>query len=255
MGKECVSLKVLSLGWGVQSWTMAAMSALGELPAIDYAVHADTGHEMAATYAFAAQWTPWLEERGLRVVTVRGDRTEVVVEEWSSSVVIPAFTTDNVTGKHGVLRRQCTHDWKITPIRRFLRTLLPPRPKPVSVESWQGISADEARRMHLSDVKYIVHVYPLAARFITRADCIAWLQSRGLAVPVKSSCTFCPYHALNVWRQLKRAGGPDWQEAVEVDRAIRLKRPKCNLFVHPARQPLEDAVGATEQMTLWEEAT
>ena len=35
----------LSLGWGVQSWTIAAMAALEELPPIDLAIHADTGHE------------------------------------------------------------------------------------------------------------------------------------------------------------------------------------------------------------------
>ena len=34
-------LKILSLGWGVQSWTLAAMAALGEIPMPDYAVHAD----------------------------------------------------------------------------------------------------------------------------------------------------------------------------------------------------------------------
>ena len=37
-------LKILSLGWGVQSWTLAAMAALGEIPMPDYAVHADTTH-------------------------------------------------------------------------------------------------------------------------------------------------------------------------------------------------------------------
>lgn len=29
-------LTILSLGWGVQSWTLAAMAALGELPKPDY---------------------------------------------------------------------------------------------------------------------------------------------------------------------------------------------------------------------------
>jgi len=42
-GKE-MTLRVLSLGWGVQSWTLAAMIALKELPPIDYAIHADTTH-------------------------------------------------------------------------------------------------------------------------------------------------------------------------------------------------------------------
>lgn len=48
----------ISLGWGVQSFTLAAMSALGELPAVDVAIHADTTHEASGTYAFAARWTP-----------------------------------------------------------------------------------------------------------------------------------------------------------------------------------------------------
>jgi hypothetical protein len=31
----------ISLGWGVQSFTLAAMVALGELPPVDVAIHAD----------------------------------------------------------------------------------------------------------------------------------------------------------------------------------------------------------------------
>lgn len=45
----------ISLGWGVQSWTLAAMSALNELPRVDAAIHADTTHERGATYLFAEQ--------------------------------------------------------------------------------------------------------------------------------------------------------------------------------------------------------
>ena len=38
---EMTPFCVLSLGWGVQSWTIAAMAALGELPRFDAALHAD----------------------------------------------------------------------------------------------------------------------------------------------------------------------------------------------------------------------
>ena len=82
-------LRAISLGWGVQSWTLAAMVALKELPAVDYAIHADTGHERAETYAHAKKWTPWLERRGVQVVTVSGARTEAVREDWKDSVMIP----------------------------------------------------------------------------------------------------------------------------------------------------------------------
>ena len=52
----------LSLGWGVQSFTIAAMAVLKEIAPIDLAVHADTGHEAQGTYDHARRWTAWLEE-------------------------------------------------------------------------------------------------------------------------------------------------------------------------------------------------
>lgn len=71
-------MKIISLGWGTQSFTLAAMVALGELEPVDAAVHADTTHESAATYDFAARWTEWLSSHGVKVVTVRAAN----VEQW-----------------------------------------------------------------------------------------------------------------------------------------------------------------------------
>ncbi len=244
-----VELTILSLGWGVQSFTLAAKMALEEIERADFLVHADTDHERSATYEFARRWTPWLGERGLNVVTVGGGRTDAVVEAGVSSVMIPAFTTDRETGSRGQVRRQCTHDWKIMPIRRFIRSELEGRgikKAPGVVASWMGISLDEFQRMRDSDVKYIVNEYPLVDQRISRADCEFWLRQHDLEVPPKSSCTFCPYRSLASWKELKRAGGADWEEAVAVDNAIRDKRPKAELFVHPYRKPLEQAVRIPE---------
>lgn len=238
-------LRVISLGWGVQSFTLAAMVALKELPLVDYAVHADTGHEASGTYAHAKKWAPWLEERGVKVVTVHGRRTEAVREEGSGAVMIPAFTLDNRAGTHGQLQRQCTNNWKMQPIRRFIRTVIP-KPTPGAVEMWLGISLDEWSRMRTSDVAYITNDYPLVDRRITREGCVAWLQSHGLDVPPKSACTFCPYHSLSHWKRMKQQAGPDWDRAIAVDEAIRNKRPNFTLFVHPYRKPLAEAVSIPE---------
>jgi hypothetical protein len=95
-------ITALSLGWGVQSWTIAAMVALGELPPIDVAIHADTTWERAATYEFAAQWTPWLKERGVQVVTVC-DRVgrNAVTDQGNASLFIPAHTLSVVEQAKG----------------------------------------------------------------------------------------------------------------------------------------------------------
>lgn len=238
-------LKVLSMGWGVQSWTIAAMIASEELPPVDYVVHADTGYEASGTYDHAAKWTPWLAEHGLRIVTVKGKRNDVVMENWSNAIMIPALTVDHETGSHGQIRRQCTGDWKIAPIRQFI-TSLGIKKTPGAVESWLGISWDEVRRMSDSDVKYIVHKYPLVEKRLTRTDCINWLRSHNLDVPVKSGCVFCPYNSMGRWKALKREGGVDWKLAVAVDTLIRDKGPKRQAFVHPVRKPLAQAIRLPE---------
>ena len=243
-------LRVLSLGWGVQSWTLAAMAAVGELEPVDYAIHADTGWEQSGTYTHAARWTPWLVERGVNVVTVKAQRNDVVRADWGSgAIMIPAYSLDRASGDRGQIKRQCTHDWKIMPIRAFIRQELQSRgltKTPGRVESIQGISLDEFHRMRDSDVKYIVNRYPLVDRRMTRANCVTWLHAHDLPVPAKSACIFCPFTNNRGWRHLKQAGGYDWETAKEVDANIRDRRSKCTLYIHPARKPLAEAVRIPE---------
>ena len=247
-------IRYLSLGWGVQSTTLAAMIALGELPPIDLAIHADTTHDSAATYAYARKWTPWLAARGVKIVTVRNSNNDVLRPEWAirkdpgaPAVMIPAFTLSKADGDHGQTSRKCTREWKINPIRRHVRSLLPPgNPRPGAVHSLQGISLDEWTRMRTSDVKYIINTYPLVDLRMTRADCVLWLQRHRIETPPKSACTFCPFHRRSYWQELKRAGGPDWEEALETDNQVRDTRDQHFLYVHPARLPLEQAVSIPE---------
>jgi len=242
-----MTIKVLSLGWGVQSWTLAAMSALGELEPVDFAVHADTTWERKQTYEFAKRWTPWLEERGVKVVTVQDEAQERKMS--TSNTDIPAFTVDIANDVQGQLRRQCTGRWKITPMRRYIAAELQRREldkTPGIVEQWLGISEDEWHRAKDSDVKYIAHRYPLLEKGMRRGDCVTWLERNGLEVPGKSACVFCPYHNRLAWEEMKRSEPEDWATAVEIDLQIRNVRPPYPLFVHNARVPLEEAVSIPE---------
>lgn len=225
-------MRAISLGWGVQSFTLAAMAALGDIEPVDAAIHADTTHERSATYAFAEKWTPWLEERGVRVVTVQQPDAEPV--DRFGGMMLPGYT---VTPKgDGQLSRQCTQNWKRAPIRRWLQAHRNGQP----VEMLLGISLDEWHRAKDSDVKYVTHVWPLLDLNMTRNDCRNYLERHGLEVPGKSACVFCPYHNKRAWQDMKRENGPDWVNAVEVDEAIRKVRPPYDLFVHNSRKPLVD---------------
>lgn len=277
-------MKVISLGWGVQSFTMAAMVALGELPPVDAAIHADTGHESLLTYQFAARWTGWLGEHGVKIITVKnptggiweilkrlgqthipaytkfvGETKTIPEMEWQwdenedGEVEKPTGRMIEITpNREGQLNRSCTHRWKIVPMRRWLQS----NRNGENIEQWIGISWDESQRMKDSDVKYITHVWPLIDLRMTRKDCINWLDEHGIEIPPRSACTFCPFHNTAEWCRIKSTT-EDWSEAVAVDEAIRNARPPYDLFVHPSRKPLADVDLRTSeekgQLSLWDD--
>jgi len=221
-------MRVISLGWGVQSFTLAAMAALGDIEPVDAAIHADTTHERSATYAFAERWTPWLEARGVRVVTVTPDAAEPV--DRFGGVMVPAFSDNG--GKFG---RQCTDQWKRATIRRWLQS----NRSGQRVTLLLGISRDEWHRAKDSDVKYIINAWPLLDLNMSRADCIGYLERHSLEVPSKSACVFCPLQSRLDWTHIK-AAPEDWRKAVTVDELIREQRQPGDLFLHRACIPLVD---------------
>ena len=234
---------IISDGEGVQSNTLKAMVAFGDLPHVDAAIHSDTTHERTQTYAYRAKWLPFWEEHDIRCVTVSDPNATAQI--WQGKM-IPAFTWKK---KKGQALRTCTHRWKVTPMRRWMQANR--RRKPV--ELWLGISTDEWMRAKPSQVKYITHRFPLLEKKMSRADCIKYLQAHDIEVPVKSSCVFCPYHNKAAWKELYQTGNGDWQKAVAVDEAIRKARPPYDLFVHSSRKPLAqiaDAIDAQPEFDL-----
>lgn len=251
-------MRVISLGWGVQSWGLAAMSALGVLPKVDAAIHADTTHERSETYTFAKKWTPWLEERGVRVVTVKTEekRRDPFYSVNKPSTFLPAYHTYPDGRMSGQFNRQCTNEWKIRPIRQWLQVNRDRQP----VETWLGITLDEIGRMKEASVRYITNTYPfieMLDRPWTRGMVMRWLQDNRLEIPVKSSCVFCPYHDRATWREIKLSGNGDWQKALEVDEAIRKKRPGYICYLIADRIPLAEADFRSPedhgQLNLWGE--
>jgi hypothetical protein len=245
-------LRVLSLGWGVQSFTLAAMSALGELPKLDVLIHADTSWERQATYEFAAKWQPWLESKGMLVVSalsLSARRPQVN----RTNINIPAYFR-NEEGKVGQINRQCTGAWKVFIVKQLIRQEMAIRGIKLGsevVEQWLGISWDEATRARSSQDKYIKIRWPFLEKEtrMRRGDCIKWLLEHGLEVPHKSSCTHCAYHNQKDWEEQKRDAPLDWAQSVVFDNSIRNLSTKRGrqLFVHRSTKPLSQAVFLPEE--------
>lgn len=245
-------LTVLSLGAGVQSTTLALMAARGQLePLPDHAIFADTGAEPRAVYAHL----DWLTEAGRLPFPVHrvsaGNLRDILLDEGNKRGphARPPLFVSNRDGSAGMIRRQCTGDFKIDPIEKKIRELigLRPRqwwPKTPAVQQWIGISLDEASRMKPSRNAAVAMRWPLIERGMSRRDCLAWLAANGYPEPPKSACTFCPFHSDAEWRRLRDGDPEGWAEAVAVDRAVRSGlRSKVlvgSLYVHRSLKPLDE---------------
>lgn len=244
-------MKIISLGWGVQSFTLAVMVALGDLEPIDYAIHSDTTHERTATYEFAKRWTPWLEERVVKVVTVKPKNADFHKQNGLNGLGAPPLYT-KTDEENGMMNRSCTQRWKIAPQRRWLQK----NRNGEKIEQWFGITLDEVQRMKQSDVKYINHRWPLIEKKMSRWDCKVYLEKHGIEIPPRSACVFCPFHSRAEWKDIRDNAPEDWEKAVQVDEQIRKERPPYDLFVNVQRKPLAECDLDSEidkgQLSLWD---
>lgn len=222
-------MRVLSLGAGVQSTTVALMVAAGELEPLDCAIFADTGAEPAAVY----EHLDWLTSDNVLPFPVHrvsaGDLRQEILAAMRGEARMdarPPFYVANPDGSQGTLMRQCTEDYKLVPIARKLRELLglKPRqhwPKEPVIEEWLGISTDEAARAKPSRRPAIERRFPLLDLGMSRWDCLQWLRRHDYPQPPKSACTFCPYHNDALWREMKTSDPVSFADAVRIDAAIR----------------------------------
>lgn len=244
-------VRVLSLGAGVQSSTLALMAAAGEFEAgPDVAIFADTGWEPRAVYEHLDRLESMLPFP-VRRVSAGNIRDAILARKNTTGqrfAAIPWFI-QFPDGSPGMGRRQCTHEYKLQPIIREIRRVLGVDPRaPIAageVEQWIGISVDEASRMKDSPRRYVVNRFPLIERNMTRAACVEWLTRHGYPVPPKSSCIGCPFHSARTWVQLRDSAPAEFADAVEVDRQLRIGHTRGIRgaeFMHVRRMPLAEAV-------------
>jgi hypothetical protein len=254
------TMRILSLGAGVQSSCLALMAQEGltkHKP--DFMIFADTGWEPKFVYEHveylkkAITICPIITvERGnLREDLIRAANPEPGSREEEKSFAgrvpnPPLFAARPNGGRVGMLYRQCTHDYKVIPIQKKMRELLgvKPRfrvPKDMIVEQWIGISTDEAMRMKEARMPWLTSRWPLIEMKMSRADCLQWYRDINKhPMPGKSSCIGCPYHHNDQWKNMQKNYPEDWEDACDLDDKIRhgLKNTETELFLHKSAKPL-----------------
>ena len=116
-------MKIISLGLGVQSTALYLMSSLGYIDRADHAIFADPGAELPDTYQLWDYLNEWRrlnngipltkKKKSLYDDIIRGQNS--TGQRWAS---IPAFGESG-----GMIRRQCTLEYKINVVVKIIREL------------------------------------------------------------------------------------------------------------------------------------
>lgn len=262
MEKE--KLNILSLGLGWQSTAIYLMSAIGELPRIDFAVFADPGGESRKTYEYLEWIKKWAVDNNAPVIVVATDKNlqnDLLSQKNSNRhrfASIPAYTK-NEDGTIGMLRRQCTGEYKIYVVDRAIRTIynLSARTRNIPTNIWKGITIDEFQRVDKPREKWKTFIYPFCGyeiqssgkptklsfgKITSRDELPAWYRERNFPMPPKSSCKFCPYHSDYNWSEMKENSPEDFADAVMIDYAIRDSAAKglnSPIYLHRSGIPLD----------------
>ena len=270
-------IRILNLGAGVQSTAVFLMAHEGIIPPIDHAIFADTQEEPAAVYEHLA-WLRTVPEPAplIHVGTAGklGDQLIGSVDKETGRRIpqsqrtdggrfasIPAYTAEHHETrppgkvKEGIVRRQCTKEYKVEVAERIIRRVilgLKPRQriaKGTHVVQIFGISLEEKDRRcnilrRFEDKPWAEASFPLIDLKMTRWDCLDWLKGRVPHQTPRSACIFCPFKQATEWLRTK-ANPPEWQRALKIDRALRPQGTRANegmthaLYLHRSCLPLE----------------
>lgn len=188
---------VLCYGAGIDS-TALLLELVSQGNPPDLVLTADTGAERPETYAFLETMRKWMDDRSIENHVVRYAVKRLgshpphtgIAENMLVNGCLPSIAF----GRHS-----CSLKYKVAPQDKFVSSW------PQALQAWRrgkrviryiGYDASPrdsqryVRSSALSDDRYENH-YPLREWGWTRSECALRIEAEGIAVPLKSSCTFC----------------------------------------------------------------
>nr|WP_237283376.1 phosphoadenosine phosphosulfate reductase [Streptomyces alfalfae] len=221
-------MKVISYGGGVQSTALLVLAARKEIDFRTF-LFANVGDdsEHPATLAYVREIAiPYAARAGIEVHELKRRRrdgtTETLMQRLNRpdtrSIPIPVRMANGAPG-----RRNCTADFKIKVVGRWLREHGATADHPAAVGI--GISLDEIHRANRrrSESHELIE-YPLLDLGLRRDDCERIIAEAGLLVPPKSSCFFRPFRTVNAWRHQRRHEPELFAQSVRLEETINRRR-------------------------------
>lgn len=189
-----VMMKYLSYGGGVNS--TALLIYLEEKGEDFETIFVNHGGDWPETY----DYIEYLREKGYEIKEIipKAAGCTTILEYCYHHKMVP-----------GIQRRFCTDHFKLRPIHKYVE-------KPCEI--YIGISFEEKKRVRESKRRGIKNRYPLVDAKITREECKKIIRAKGLEVPSRSGCYFCPFISKADARKLWRMHPDLFQQVVQLEK-------------------------------------
>lgn len=254
-------MKILSCGVGMQSTALALMSCENkrdgikykEVPIYDAILFCDLGHEPEWVYKQVDFIKEKCEAVGIPFYVLDTHLYQDYIDNFGKKrvVSIPFWSIDE-NGKKGKMMRNCTLDYKINVMAKFVRQNLlgykkGQRTKQEDLKAHEmhlGFSSEESRRCKDNPHKMFVNKFPLVEMGLTRADNYKYiLEVWGLETKA-SACNICPFHSNYFFKYLKENHEKDYQDVVKFDELLEEQQPntkiKSKLYISKSRKRIAD---------------
>ncbi len=255
-------LNILSYGAGVPSTTLVGMACENvtrgypvwpSVPVYDAVIYCHLHSEPAWVYEQADFAARLCDRAGIPFYVLDANLYGDLTRKFGTARIasIP-FWTLGEDGKKGRMPRQCTYEYKIKVIERFVRRDLlgyksGERALALDIHAHQmhmGIMFEERHRAKPSKLTLFTNHYPLVEMGWTRPMCYAY-NREVLGIQTRASCClFCPFHTNYFYSYIQEHEPSCYACAREIDELVETHqaRPplKSKLFLSRSRKRLRD---------------
>lgn len=263
-------MKILSCGAGMQSTALALMSCENKLvlegkftklngkyheqvPIYDVILFCDLGLEPIWVYDQVNFIREACEWAGIQFYVLESDLYGDYRRLFGKArvVSIPFWSVDE-NGKKGKMMRNCTLDYKINIMQKFIRMELlgykkGQRTKQEDMKAHEmhlGFSIEEKQRCKDNPHKMFVNKFPLCDMNLERKHNYAYIKDVWGLETKASACCFCPFHRNYFFKHLKEHHKEEYEKTVEFDEMIETEQPntkiRSKLYISRSRKRIAD---------------
>lgn len=254
-------MKILSCGSGMQSTALALMACENAkkpethsaVPVYDAIIFCDLGNEPEWVYKQTDFIAEACKNAGISFYVLDSPMYENLTSNYGKRRVVSVpFWAINKDGKKSKMPRNCTLEYKVNLITKFVRWELlgykkGQRTKPEDIKAHEmhmGFSYEERKRCRENPHKLFVNKFPLVEMKLERKDNYAYIRDVWGLETKASACNICPFHRNYFFSYLKDHHKKGYESVLAFDEILETEtkntKIKGQLFISRSRKRVKD---------------